>query len=277
MSTLQHISCPYCSADSSTLWGKDNGFTAVRCSGCGFVFVNPRPILENIDKAVSTGMHSEEANSINVVTKHLPSKVFIYKKIFEDFYKDHFKTVKTVSWLDVGAGFGEVVEAVMAIAPDGSNVLGIEPMEPKAKAAQQRGINVKNGFLDSLDEKFDVISIINVFSHIPDFRSFLQEIKGKLNPNGEIFIETGNAADVERKYVPGDLSLPDHLIFAGDKHLEGFLKEQGFEIIKIKRIRIDTFFEFLKDVVRKILGKPVNLVLPYTSGYRSLLIRAKLK
>jgi len=138
-------------------------------------------------------------------------------------------------------------------------------------------LNIKEGYLDTIQEKFQFVSLINVFSHIPDFSSFLKEIKNKLLPNAEIFLETGNAADVKRKYVPGDLSLPDHLIFAGEKHIKAFLEREGFIIVEIKRIRIDTLWGFIKDVIRKLIGKNVNLVVPYSSAYRSLFIRARLK
>ena len=274
---LELIACLYCNSKEYRTWAIHNGFNAVQCSNCGFVYVNPRPKLEAIDQAVLTGTHSEDANNLNVITRPIKAKVSIYSKIFKSFYAETFKDQKPIAWLDVGAGFGEILQAVNLVAPKDSIVKGIEPMEPKALHAQKNGLNVQFGYLDAVEGKYDVVSIIDVFSHIPDFRDFLKDIKAKLNPKGEIFIETGNAADIDRKFIPGDLSLPDHLTFAGEKHVTGFLKEQGFEIIKIERVRTDHLLGFIKDIVKKIIGRPVNIVLPYTSGYRSLLIRAKLK
>jgi 2-polyprenyl-3-methyl-5-hydroxy-6-metoxy-1,4-benzoquinol methylase len=273
---LELISCPFCKGKENSFWATDNGFKAVKCNDCGFVFVNPRPKNELINKAVITGMHSEEANFLNVVTKMIPKKVDYYEKVFKGFFYDDFKKQNKISWLDVGAGFGEIVEAVERIAPSNSYIIGVEPMKPKVEDANLRGLKIKNGYIDSIDEKFQYISLINVFSHIPDFTSFLKDLKERLLPDGEIILETGNAADLESKSVPGDLSLPDHLIFAGEKHIIGFLEREGFNIIEIKRYRIDTFLGFIKDVIKKIIGKNVNLVFPYSSSYRSLFIRARL-
>lgn len=271
------IGCPYCKHKSYSSWGTDNGFTAVKCDSCQFVYVNPRPLSSMIDDAVRTGTHSEEANSINVVTRRINSKVERYRKIFDEIFNDVWQKKKPISWLDVGSGFGEIIEAINILAPPNSNIQGLEPMKPKADDARGRGLIIKDGYIDSVTEKFDFISLIDVFSHIPDFRAFLEGAKNVLNKDGEIFIETGNAADFDRSQIPSELSLPDHLVFAGESHMKGYLTDAGFEIIKIKKIRIDTLFGFVKDIVKFLIGRPIKLVLPYTSPYRSLLIRAKLK
>ncbi|WP_394993440.1 class I SAM-dependent methyltransferase [Emticicia sp.] len=270
------IPCPYCSSLEYKTWAIDNGFTAVQCNNCNLVYVNPRPLSSMIDEAVRTGTHSQEANSKNVITRRIDSKVQIYRKIFNDIFSDVWQKQKTISWLDVGAGFGEIVEAISFVAPKGSNIQGLEPMKPKAEHARSRGLVIHDGYIESVTEKFDVISLVNVFSHIPDFRGFLKDAKGVLNKNGEIFIETGNAAEFSRNKVPGEISLPDHLVFAGESHMRGFLEEAGFEVISIKKARIDTWFEFVKDIVKFIIRRPIVLSLPYTSPYRSLRIRARL-
>jgi SAM-dependent methyltransferase len=151
-------------------------------------------------------------------------------------------------------------------------------MEPKAKAAQVRGLNVINDYLRRDRPKVDVVSVVDVFSHIPDFKSFLTEVTAVLKPNGEIFIETGNLADIEHRHeFVGDLDLPDHLVFAGEGHIVGFLEDAGFRIVKIERHRIDTVLFFAKSIVKKILGRPATVRLPNRSAARSLLIRARLR
>lgn len=276
MKNTENIPCPYCKSIENDFWGKDNGYNAVKCRKCSFVFVNPRPIATLIDSAVKTGTHSEEANSINVVNHRIGSKVAMYKSVFKEMFESVWVEKKPISWLDVGAGYGEILEAITLLAPSGSKICGLEPMKPKAENARKRGLTIHEGYIDSIKETYDFISLIDVFSHIPDFRTFLKEAKEVLNKNGEIFIETGNSADFDREVIPAELSLPDHLVFAGEKHMIGFLNEAGFEIIEIKKVRIDTVFGFIKDIIKKIIGRPNKIVFPYTSPYRSLLIRAKL-
>jgi cyclopropane fatty-acyl-phospholipid synthase-like methyltransferase len=131
--------------------------------------------------------------------------------------------------------------------------------------------------MHEIQERFDVLSLIDVFSHVPDFHAFLQECKALLSPGGEIFIKTGNAADLEsRDMFPGPLTLPDHLVFGSQRHVTRFLEAAGFKIVSVHADRIDGYVYSLKNLVKKLLGRPVCLSLPYTSPSRDLWIRAKL-
>jgi SAM-dependent methyltransferase len=276
MENREIIPCPYCNDTEYQEWAKDNGFIAVKCRNCGLLYVNPRPNLSLVNDAVKTGTHSAEANSKNVVTKRSNSKVEQYRAIFSEMYSELWESKKNISWLDVGAGFGEIIEAISSLATKDSDIQGLEPMKPKAEAARARGLKIQEKYLNEVNGKFDYISVVNVFSHIPDFHSFLKDTKNVLKENGEIFIETGDTADLERSSVPGEIDLPDHLVFAAERHIVGYLAQAGFEVVKIKKVRIDTLGEFVKDIIKKIIGRPILIQLPYTSSYRTMFVRAKL-
>ena len=170
-----------------------------------------------------------------------------------------------------------MVEAVSALAPNGSRIEGIEPMEPKAARALALGIKVSNKYLCDVTEKYDFVSLVHVFSHIPDFRAFLKEIKNVLAENGEFYFETGNIGDlVHSREVPTELDLPDHLVFAGEKHLSGYLTDEGFSIVAKRGLRKDGIINFIKNIIKKLIGRQVALAVPYTSRYRSIQIRARL-
>jgi hypothetical protein len=72
------------------------------------------------------------------------------------------------------------------------------------------------------------------------------------------------------------LNLPDHLVFASEEILCDLLEEAGFSLVSIDRKRIDNFTFFLKNFIKIIIGKKALLRLPYTSPYKTLLIRARL-
>ncbi len=38
--------------------------------------------------------------------------------------------------------------------------------------------------------------------------------------------------------VPTELDLPDHLVFAGEKHLTGYLNDAGFSIVAIRAVSL---------------------------------------
>lgn len=274
----EHVSCPLCAADDSSPWATENGYVAVKCNRCALIYVDPRPTSENIDQSVRTGAHKHENLDLDVVARRVPGKVGQYRRIVADMFRDRMASGLPVRWLDVGAGFGEVVEAVQSIAPTGSEIEGIEPMKPKAAFARLRGLRVHERYLNEISGRYDVVSAINVFSHIPDFRAFLDEIKAVLDVGGEVLIETGNASDIgERRNFPDALILPDHLVFAGESQLRRFLDEAGFEIVQQRSLRIDTLMHCAKTLIKRLIGRPVVLGLPYMSPARTLLFRARLR
>ncbi len=151
-------------------------------------------------------------------------------------------------------------------------------MQPKAASARARGLDITQDYLRPDHPKVRFISIVDVFSHVPDFADFLLELRAVLAPEGELFIETGNLADLgSRAEFPGELGLPDHLVFAGERHLRGYLDRAGFEVVQMRRWRIDSGLNLAKNLVKKTIGRPAALGIPYTSSYRQLQIRARLR
>lgn len=274
---LEHIPCPYCGSTRHRPWAQELGFTTVRCEDCRLLFCNPRPVAALIDAAVRTGAHGEEAKGLVVSARRIDGKVDAYRRLLGRLFDDLWRSGEQVSWLDVGAGYGEVLEAVLALAPSGSQVVGLEPMHPKAARARERGLTIIEDYLRPGLPPVDVISLVDVFSHLPDFGAFLEDLKRTLRPGGQLFLETGNLADLDaRSDFPGELGLPDHLVFAGEKHIVGYLTRAGFEIVRIERERIDGWLNLAKNAAKLALGRPSALAVPYRSAYRQLRVRARL-
>lgn len=273
---LEWVPCPYCGHETHTPWATELEFVVVRCSHCRLLFVNPRPSAALIDAAVRTGVH-QEAGGLNVTNRHSPRRMRHYRRLLGRMFADVWSRNEPISWLDVGAGYGEVVEAVVGLAPARSNVVGLEPMKPKAEHARARGLAITEDYLRPTGEKVDFLSTVDVFSHIPQFDSFLAVVVQVLKAGGEFYLETGNLADVEgRSDFPGELGVPDHLVFAGEQHVRGFLERAGFQVVRIETARIDDLVNAAKCIVKKVMGKPTQIALPYRSPYRQLLVRAKL-
>jgi SAM-dependent methyltransferase len=276
--TLETIPCPYCESVRYEPWAEEMGYVAVRCQTCALIYCNPRPSRAKIDCAVRTGVHGVEARRLNVRARRVRAKVRYYRRTFGTLFDDVWNRGRPLSWLDVGAGYGEVLEAVTALAPAGSQVEGVEPMKPKADVAREIGFTITEDYLRPEHPKVDIISVVDVFSHIPSFSRFLADVCTVLKPGGELFVETGNLADLDQRgEFPGELGLPDHLVFAGEKQLLGYLRQAGFDVVRIERRRIDGVVNLAKNVVKALIGRPAVVRLPYTSEYRQLLVRARLR
>lgn len=275
---LERIDCPYCGSGESSAWAEELGFTVVRCRSCALLFMNPRIPLGAIDAAVRSGAHGSDAGGLQVASRRIPAKVRYYERALGRAFADLWAAGRPVSWLDVGAGYGELIEAVSRLAPPGSHVEGLEPMLPKAQAARARGLHITQDYLRRTHPKVQVVSFVDVFSHIPDFGSFLDDVRAVLQPGGEVFMETGNLADLEqREEFPGELGVPDHLVFAGEAHLRGFLDKAGFDVVYLSNRRVDGLVNLAKTIVKRAVGRPEHVRLPYTSRYRQILVRARLR
>ena len=272
---LEDCNCPYCGSSSKKQWGIEKGFHTVRCTGCDFLYLSPRPSQEIRTSATDTGSHGA-ADGMDISERYIPAKSAIYRNILAETFADVWSNKASVIWVDIGSGYGEVMDAVRSLASSDSKVMGIEPMAVKANSAINRGLQVQIGYVGAQSEKAQYASLINVFSHIYDFDSLLKDIHALLLDKGELFMETGDMTKIERReQLPFELGSPDHVAFASEKHIRGFLDRNGFEIVSISHKRVDGLVSTVKNIVKKAIGRDVVIKVPYTSDYRSMFVRAR--
>lgn len=282
---LENVPCPFCGSTRHRPWAEENGFFAVRCEDCSFVYVNPRVSDDTVSEAAKTGLHQTGAGRLAMVGRFRREKVPLYRRRLQELYPAEVLRRPGLAWLDVGAGYGELLLALRELTAPDARLEGVEPCLPKVAKAQALGLNVSATLLQQLAKTYDVVSLVNVFSHLPDPRGFLRELKRLLRPGGEVFVVTGNGADIEAADYPKPFYLPDHLVFAGERHLRGLLEGEGFTIAGINR-----YPEFLPEACPVLLAKnAVKMLLrhPHTpwreilarrpTPFRSLFVRAVLK
>jgi SAM-dependent methyltransferase len=272
---LEPISCPLCRASDTRPWGCENGYDAGKCNSCGLVYVNPRPTMAHITEANKIGQHRTDSGSIDVAYRPSRRKELYHRNVVQQLFDEELRSGKAISWLDVGAGYGELMHALAGLLPSGSKIHGVEPMETKARYARNRGF-LLSGTLKDISTQYDVVSLMNVFSHIPDFDRFLTELKHVMRKDSTILLETGNGGDLDTSdQYPDKLYLPDHLVFGGLSHVESYLKRNGFELMSVKTSRVDTLSWALKCVVKRSLGRDAKVVIPYTSPFRTVYFKAR--
>ena len=272
---VETTACPYCMQAEPSYWASENGWAVVKCQKCGFLYCNRRPSQASREQSTQLGIHVA-GSDLDITERRVPGKVELYRRVLGRMFIDVWERDQPISWIDVGAGYGEIVEAVQKLAPKGSTIVGLEPMQPKLNAARAKGLEIIEGYIDENTPVYQYVSIINVFSHIYNFDAFLQQIRTILVEDGELFIETGDMSDVHvRSQLPSELGLPDHVAFASKRHLEGFLKRNGFTVIAVESVQTDTFLFAIKTFVKCMIGRDVKIRMPYTSPYRSIRVRAK--
>lgn len=254
--------CYNCQSEKSTFYAAENGYSLVKCLECGLLYLEERPDDTEILQAHKQGKHTG-LKELDVTGVFNDYKVTNYLNILNDIYKGDLGN--NIKWLDIGCGHGEFISALHEYSSGAICATGSEPNIHKQDSARGRGLNVGYFDMESHEDKYDVISMLNVYSHLPNPPEFLKTLKKNLNRHGEIIIETGDTADFAEKDHYRPFYLPDHLSFASERIVTDILFRLGFEIISINKYPYSNSL-FLMDIPKCIAREIVKAVLP---GYKS--------
>jgi SAM-dependent methyltransferase len=280
---LKEVNCYNCGSSEYTPYDSENGFNLVKCNGCGLLYVNPRPDEEDISAALKLGIHQGE-EVINFTGVYKPFFLDKYAKVLADFFPKEKGELEGKTWLDVGCGYGEFIQA-LTIHTDGKlKVKGSDPNETKTQYAKSQGLDVGYIDLDTHKGKYDFISFLNVYSHIPEPPQFIEDLKKNLNPGGSVFMQTGHTAHLPQGQHIRPYQLPDHLSFANQEIVENIFHKVGFETVDVHIYRPEwhpytmNYWRLFKDIVNKILGrrKNPNPILP-KHPYQDMFIQFRMK
>lgn len=256
---LEKRDCYYCHSGEYHPYATENGYSLVKCAKCGLLFVNPAPGQSDIKNAHTSGIHHGD-HLLKVSGHYNKWKIPAYLKTLNDFFSEVDLAQK--KWLDVGCGHGEFIMALQQFSSNNVIVTGHEPNAFKRRQANKRGLRVDNFDLDSHKIKYDAISLLNVYSHLPDPTKTIGSLKRLLNPNGLLFIQTGDTAGFDSDKHPRPLLLPDHLSFASEQIATGILKDKGFKVLRVQKYPfvVPRMINLLKETAKVFWpGKPSNL------------------
>ena len=186
--TTTRVNCPFCNLDDYTFIAKEFKKTEiVKCNGCNLMYTNPRISDPGSFYHGSEEYYLEEAKLIfekKKVSHRWPNYLNDVKLL-----KEHKKSGKL---LDIGSNYGFFS---MLTREHGFTPTCVEPSKTLAKIAKDKfNLNVQNCFLDEFKtkEKFDVITLTDVFEHITEPKEMLQQCRTLLNDEGIIFIKVPN-------------------------------------------------------------------------------------
>lgn len=272
--------CYNCGSEQNSFYAEENGFSLVKCCNCGLLFVSNRPDDKQIQQATVQGKHPGNRD-LEVTGRFNKSKIPQYISVLDDLFNGSFGNIKT--WLDVGCGHGEFIMAVQRSCSGIISVKGMEPNVKKQESAHKRGLNVNYFNIESHKNKYDIISMLDVYSHLPDPVKFINSLKPLLNSGGEILIETGDSAHFSVNEQVRPFCLPDHLSFASEEIIINILNRLDFEILYIKKypyLQLSPVY-IAKEIVKLILPSYKSIIKYYFNWKKhsqtNMFIRARLK
>ena len=241
---MEDISCIFCGKPTYHIAISENGYTGRKCQGCNLIFISPRPSAAEV-----THLYTDEHVALYVDAQF---KFERFKRMVASSTIAKIKNYKkNGSLLELGPGGGSFLQEAYNY--------GYEPYGIELNPIEARWINEKlripceNVALNEGSfggKQFDIIYHSDVLSHLYDPISVFSDINRALRKDGLLVFETGNIADVDKKYYKFfyQFMYPDHLFFFGEHSIKLLLEKTGFKQVFVYREAI-----FLQMLLQKAL------------------------
>jgi len=254
---LESVSCNLCGSNRPVLlFNNDShgyGLNTVCCSGCGLVYLDPRPTAREYERLYQ-GLYQKLYPSAwlpgalgeAIATRRLA------------WYANYLNP--GIRLLEIGPGSGAFLHAVQKMVP-GAAVFGVEPSPDAAKACRKRGLKVETGYIESscATEGADCIAAFHVLEHALDPRALLKELWKRLSPGGLLLAETPNILGRWRGL--GMLHIAHPYQFSPNT-FHALVQKTGFEVVEMTELEEKGFEGSFRCVARKV-EEPLSLdVLP---------------
>jgi len=206
-------------------------FSYMRCSACGLVFMNPRPVAAEMLRFYDGDYYGEGDRKFS-------SGVEVLRRFFARERarraRRHFPSPGKV--LDVGCGQGTFLRLMQGKGWKGH---GTELSPRSASRAIQAGLSVSVGEIRENQfppDYFDLITFWQVLEHLRDPAAVLQRIRPLLRRGGIVAISTPNVESWQARTFRGDwfhLDAPRHLFLFSPRTLETFMAAHGFRLLTL--------------------------------------------
>jgi 2-polyprenyl-3-methyl-5-hydroxy-6-metoxy-1,4-benzoquinol methylase len=243
-------------------------FKIVKCSSCGFAFINPRPEKDQLQKYYE---------SIEYISHSGTSKGIIntvYKKVRRYTHKKKFKLVsnyaKGNSILDIGCGSGELLSL---FKENNWKTFGIEPNDNARNfAISEYGLNVNNeeSISGISNKSIDVVTMWHVLEHVSELNERISEIKRTLKENGVLFVAVPNNISYDAEYYKefwAAYDVPRHLYHFTPDTIKKLLEKYKFSIIEMLPMKFDSYYVSMLSEKYKT-GKN-NIIRAFFIGFKS--------
>lgn len=244
-------------------------FNIVSCKNCGFKFTNPRPedsVIGNYYKAESYVSHTNTKKGLINKLYHAVRSYTLKKKVG---MINSYVSRGTI--LDYGCGTGMFLKACQE---NGWEAFGMEPDDSARKIASEQGLTLfsDKGRIQTYitDKQFSAITLWHVLEHVTDMNETLSFFKAKLKKDGVLVIAVPNHVSYDAKYYKefwAAYDVPRHIHHFDVKSLSSLLKNSGFQLVKTKGMKFDSFYVSM--LSEKYKTGSMNLFKAFLIGLKS--------
>ena len=214
-------------------------FSAMQCTSCSLVYLNPRPSVKEFEKIYPSNYHAFDFS---------PKKYgFVYK------VRARLEANRSLSRckglgddariLDVGCGDGFHLNLLREYGNKKWTLEGIDLDKRAVDAARKSGLNVHLGSVEEMGlpkETFDLVFMIQTIEHVEKPAEVLSAIFQLLKKGGKLVIVTDNTDSIDfkiyKKRYWGGYHFPRHWNLFNKKSLSKLAVKTGFEVEDLSTI-----------------------------------------
>lgn len=249
-------------------------FCYCSCDQCDLLFINPIPSLEDLELMYPSSYQQGVDKTIESKFAKQPGLRYPYHFIFNLFQQKNSGS----KIVDFGCGNGKFIWNALK---EGFSVDGVEygkeQVQKLSEEIKESSFFTVEGFFLS-KVKYDIIFMSNVLEHFTKPNIEFNELKRKLNKNGQVVVEgplEKNTSLVNffkwkyfelRKRLNANYSTafpPVHVFYSNYKNQLAFFENNGFQTIKFELMEntwpypnsvreINSFGSFIKLIVAKL-------------------------
>lgn len=257
---MKDINCILCNIPSDKIVISENGFNGVKCDNCELIYISPRPSEEQM-----INFYHSDSDFGDGTSPYLDSKArYRVSKSKTIHASNNIKSIKKYkqkcSLIEIGPGPGLfMIEA----KKNKFKPMGLEINPSRASYLEKLGFECITSPLEKINlnnfSKVDVVYHCDVMAHFYDPFKAINVMSKMLKENGVLVIETGNIPELNNFWISSFSSFhyPGHLFFFSEKSLSELLRQNGFEILEVKRY--PSIFNIFYEKIVKMFKRVFNL------------------
>ncbi len=214
-------------------------FLAMQCSGCGLVYLNPRPDVSEFERIYPPSYHAFDFSEKDFGVVYKIRSRLEAKRLLS-FCKDLRADARI---LDVGCGDGFHLKLLKQYGEKSWTLEGIDFDERAVRMAEKAGLKIHHGSIEDLnlpENSFDLAFMIQTVEHLEKPVEILSAVRNVLKRGGQLVIVTDNTDAFDFKIFKngywGGYHFPRHWNLFNRKSLGRLAEKVGFEIVGIKTI-----------------------------------------
>lgn len=224
--------CPVCNSTNEIEIFYKEGGRYVKCQDCTMVYLNP--VFK--DSALQDFYETNHSLQSEIVETDVDEfYIGIYRQGIESI---KIKNEKMKNILDIGCSSGVFLDIARKY---NINTYGIELNKTEYLFAQKKGHKVFNNLLENIEfeQKFDAITMWDVFEHLKDGKFYLKLMKTLLNDNGVIFLQIPSSDSLAAQILQEKCNMFDgleHVNLYGVETIKKIADLSGLKVLDIKTV-----------------------------------------